>query len=86
MLSGVLFGRASALVVFVAVFLSVASAQDDMVASALKAAAKAVAPSIAAAKFGGKVPTMRNVASEAARRQKIADEEIVRAAISLAAK
>ena len=29
MLSGVLFGRASALVVFVAVFLSVASAQDD---------------------------------------------------------
>jgi hypothetical protein len=79
MLSGVLFGRASALVVFVAVFLSVVSAQDDMVASALKAAAKAVAPSIAAAKFGGKVPTMRNVASEAARRQKIADEEIVRA-------
>lgn len=79
MRSGVMFGRASALLVFVAVFLSVASAQDDMVASAMKAAAKAVGPSIAAAKFGVKSPTMQNVAEEAARRQKIADEEIVRA-------
>lgn len=70
MRSMMLFRKACAVALFASILLGVAAAQGDMMDLAMKAAAKAVAPAITAAKSPGSHPTMLNVDAEAARRQK----------------